>query len=138
MSKVDKEGKSDGARGIKNDGACGNKNDTGKPPITLFPMRALAEACRVFAMGAKKYSRHNFRNGLAPSRTIDACFRHLMAWVEGEDNDYESGENHLAHAMCELAMTIESMALHPELDDRFKSPVKIDFGGRVKVTKEPG
>jgi hypothetical protein len=33
--------------------------------------------------------------------------RHLWAWKEGEQNDPESGKNHLAHALCCLMFLYE-------------------------------
>ena len=33
-------------------------------------------------------------------RYYDAAMRHLYAWFNGEPKDIETGESHLAHAIC--------------------------------------
>jgi hypothetical protein len=52
----------------------------------------------VAGMGEEKYDRFNFLKGYKWSLSIDALFRHLLAFLRGEDNDEESGLPHLAHA----------------------------------------
>ena len=96
----------------------GVKNDAGKPPISLINRRALEEEARVMAYGAEKYAVHNWRKGIASSRLLDAALRHILAYVDGENVDPETGLSHLAHARCCLAFQIELEVTHPKLDDR--------------------
>jgi hypothetical protein len=42
----------------------GIKHDQGKAPISLVPAVAILGMAKVFAFGAKKYGRHNFRKGM--------------------------------------------------------------------------
>lgn len=86
--------------------------------LGLLPFGALAVVARVYAHGADKYAPHNFRKGYAWSLSIDAMLRHLGAFIEGEDNDPESGLPHLAHATFHTLALLTFMAEHPELDDR--------------------
>lgn len=79
----------------------GQKFDTGKPRFSLLPKGALTSILKVLEYGAKKYSVDNWQQ-VENSRTryYDAAMRHIQAWFEGETNDPETNEPHLAHAMC--------------------------------------
>lgn len=80
------------------------KADTGKPDWTLVPFEALEGMVKVLEFGANKYSRNNWmtNGGFSYRRVLTACFRHLFAWMRGEDKDPESGLNHIWHAQCNL------------------------------------
>lgn len=100
----------------------GTKHDTGKPPCELLsPIAALATSA-VLAKGAIKYSSHNWRKGLAWSRVLGATFRHLFAFMNGEDLDPETGLPHLDHAACEIMFLQEFYRTRKDLDDRYKDP----------------
>lgn len=80
-----------------------------RPPSTgvrfsLVPVSALNATVRVLEFGAAKHSPDGWR--LLPDdfgvRDYNAVMRHLLAWRQGEKLDPESGENHLAHAICRL------------------------------------
>ena len=58
---------------------------------------ALAELGKVAAMGAVKYDRYNYLDGYPWSSSVDAAFRHLLAFIAGEDVDPESGLPHPVH-----------------------------------------
>ena len=102
----------------------GKKFDQGKPPVTLIPSETILGTAAVFGFGAGKYGRHNFRDGLQHSRCLDAAMRHLLAINAGEDIDPESGMPHIYHALCSLVMYDWQRLNHPELDDRYKKPLK--------------
>lgn len=97
---------------------AGKKFDQIKPRTDLLPIEPLIQASRVFGHGAAKYGAHNWRKGLTTTRLYAALLRHLFAWMAGEDFD-KSGEPHLAHALCELLMLIQTLYDKPELDDRY-------------------
>lgn len=94
------------------------KADTGKPPISLIPPVALELEAQAMAYGAKKYGRHNYRNGFDWSRLTDAALRHILAFNRGEDKDSETGISHLAHARASLAMLIWHIENGAGKDDR--------------------
>lgn len=98
----------------------GKKNDNGKPRISLIPKDAVWAIANGLTYGEKKYGSHNFRKGITYSRLLDATFRHLTAWEEGEDLDSESGNNHLDHAGASLAMLIFMAHNRQDMDDRWK------------------
>lgn len=102
----------------------GVKHDNGKPPISLIPAEAIVGEAKVFAFGANKYGRHNFRLGMDHSRVLDAAFRHLLAIARGEDLDKESGQPHWAHARCCLAMYAYYVTNNVGNDDRYKGENK--------------
>jgi hypothetical protein len=82
----------------------GIKHYQGKAPLSLIPYEYLTMVAQVFDFGAKKYGRYNYRGGMEWSRVGDAALRHLNAFMNGEDNDEESGMSHLGHAGCCIAM----------------------------------
>ena len=98
----------------------GTKHDQGKPDLTLIPRSALEAQARVMGFGARKYGRDNYRQGFPYTRLLAAALRHITAFNDGEDQDPESGESHLAHALCCIAMLIECQRLGTASDDRFK------------------
>lgn len=75
----------------------GTKHDAGKPDLTLLPQEALHSIARAFEYGARKYTRGNYKKGMAYSRVLAAAFRHGFAYASGEKLDSESGLSHLAH-----------------------------------------
>ena len=86
----------------------GRKFDGGKLQYGLIPPLALKEMVKVLTFGAEKYEPDNWK--FVPDskrRYYDAMQRHLWAWKEGEQNDPETGINHLAHAMCCLFFLYE-------------------------------
>ena len=100
----------------------GTKHDQGKVRVELLSPIALEEIAKVLTFGAKKYGDNNWRKGLNYTRLIGAAFRHLLAFMRGEDMDPESGLNHLAHLGCCVMMLLEQVLLgKEELDDRYKS-----------------
>lgn len=79
----------------------GIKHDQDKPDWSLLPLSLLAPVVRVLTFGAKKYARDNWKYVEdAENRYFAAAMRHLTAWQQGERLDAESGESHLAHALC--------------------------------------
>jgi hypothetical protein len=95
------------------------KDNKNKPRLSLFPMRAFQLAGKVFTFGASKYAPYNWAKGLPHSELMDATLRHLTDYWAGEDNDPESGHSHLAHALCCVAMLLESKARGIGTDDRW-------------------
>lgn len=99
------------------------KYDTGKPPISLISREFLEGLANVLAFGAKKYAAHNWREGMEWSRLADASMRHLLAWVDGEDTDPESGLNHLHHAAFGLMCLATYQRKGAGVDDRHAARV---------------
>jgi hypothetical protein len=120
----------------------GTKHDQGKPRPELIPPSAINGAARVFAFGAKKYDDRNWEKGIDFSRLYGALLRHVNAFWDGQDKDDESGDDHLAHALCCLMMLYEHSTnpKYTEFDDR---PGMIKFAGQeykpeFNTTLDPG
>jgi hypothetical protein len=83
-----------------------------------FPLRALESTVRVLEFGAKKYAKGNWAKGMSWSVCFTCTMSHLSKSFQGEENDEESGINHLAHAMCNMLFLLGYRDLYPEGDDR--------------------
>jgi hypothetical protein len=94
--------------------------DDDKPTIHRLPLSALTLAARVNAFGAKKYGEENWRGGMGWMRLLGSCARHLYAFIDGEDNDKESGLSHIGHLLFDAMMLADYLTTHRELDDRYK------------------
>lgn len=95
------------------------KHDSNKPDLSLLDRAALDELARVLQFGAGKYGKNNWRTGFDHSRLISAAMRHIAQYNDGENNDSESGLNHLAHAMANLMFMIRFIADNTGKDDRY-------------------
>ena len=86
----------------------GRKFDGNKIQYGLLPPLALKATAEILTFGAEKYEPDNWK--YVPDskrRYFDALQRHLWAWKDGEQNDLDTGKNHLAHAMCCLMFLYE-------------------------------
>lgn len=107
---------------------------TKKVPISVVPMQPIAEIGLAMLEGARKYGRHNYRvAGIRASVYIDAIFRHLGSWWEGEDIDPDSGLSHLTKAMACLVVIRDSMIKENWVDDR---PPKMNVGWVQELNKK--
>ena len=98
----------------------GNRFNEGKPKWSYVPQSALIPMVRVLEYGVKKYAPYNWTKGLSITETCESLKRHLDSFMEGEDNDPESGISHIGHIQCNAMFLSWMMKNRPELDDRFK------------------
>lgn len=103
-----------------NERGSGARFNADKVDLSLIPLSTLEDEARVWMYGEKKYARFNWMKGMAWSIPLACALRHLAAWQSGEDIDPESGQTHLAHAMCNLRMLTLYTQTYPEGDDRPK------------------
>lgn len=90
-----------------------------KPQMHLIPAPALIQAARVMELGAKKYGPYNWRG--QPVRMtvyLAAAMRHILAKLDGQDLDPESGQPHEAHALACMAILLDAAATGNVKDDR--------------------
>lgn len=76
------------------------KDDANKLRYNLLPSKELAQVVEVLDKGAKKYGVDNWKKCDDTTRYIDALFRHLEAYRQGEMLDKEDNLHHLAHLVC--------------------------------------
>lgn len=89
----------------RKDGAI-RENQDGKGRPDLITPFALTRLAKHYENGAKKYSDRNYEKGMNYSRYTASMFRHLIAWMKGEEE-----EDHLAA----LAWNAFSIMHHQEL-----------------------
>lgn len=85
------------------------KFDQDKSPLFHlgFFRKALEGVCRVSGFGAEKYGLLNWKKCEEPERYISAAMRHLLAHIDGEELDPESGMPHLWSVAWNILATIE-------------------------------
>lgn len=80
-----------------------------KPGMSDVPPVALLALGEVMRFGAGKYGHFNWRQKRVSATVYyDAAMRHLMAYLEGEDLDPESGLPHLAHVMGCMTILLDA------------------------------
>ena len=97
-----------------------DRHNANKPDLSLIPMCLLEDEARVWQHGAKKYEKNNWVRGQNWSIPLASALRHLAKWQAGQDNDDESGESHIAHAIANLHMITLYIRTHKGGDDRVK------------------
>ena len=95
-----------------------DRYNEGKPQWSMVDFKSLEPMVRVLEYGAKKYSRDNWKLGLPTLEICDSLMRHLIAFMNGEDKDPESGLDHLGHISCNVMFLNYVMREKPELDTR--------------------
>lgn len=70
-----------------------DRYNEGKPELSyiLDAPLAMQGLANRFALGAKKYSRDNWKKGLPDTQVIDSLLRHLSAYQNGEMHDEDGG-----------------------------------------------
>ena len=82
---------------MKNLGIRENKN---KLKWSLVSFSALKPMVEVLMFGANKYDAHNWKKGLKWTEILESMQRHIISFMEGEDNDKESKLYHVGHILC--------------------------------------
>ncbi|CAL9959710.1 dATP / dGTP pyrophosphohydrolase [Vibrio phage D148] len=91
----------DGAWDTKKDQGQALRYNSGKPELSflLSAPHAMTGLAEVFAEGAKKYPRNNWKKGFPKDQLVDSLLRHLMSYQNGEEVDEETGCCHLDHVL---------------------------------------
>ncbi len=84
-------------------------NDERWDLITAHGLRRLARTC---AEGARKYSDHNWEQGIPASNLINHAIRHIYLYLAGD-----TSEDHLAHAAWNLLGVCHFEEVMPEMID---------------------
>lgn len=94
--------------------------NAGKPRVELLPPQALMEIGKVFDFGAQKYGDYNWQKGFKWTSVCASLLRHVYYWLAGEDNDPESGINHMAHVGANVLMLLWYILNKKGVDNRVK------------------
>lgn len=106
-----------------------------KVPIGLFPISAIVYGALAVRDGCKKYGPYNWRGKpIRYSIFYDACQRHLLAHMDGEETAPDSGVPHLAHALACIAIIIDAMETGNFIDDRPPKGVVAKLLDRYKIS----
>lgn len=93
-----------------------------KAPMHTLPPLPLVQANNVMAGGNHKYGLYNYRDSQVDAMTyIGAINRHFMLWQDGEDNDQESSQSHLAHIISDCAILLDCLIRGQLIDNRKKT-----------------
>lgn len=94
-----------------------------KVPMGQVPPIAIAHEAAAMLDGTLKYGYRNYREKKVRATVyIDACLRHLYAWLDGQERAEDSGIHHLGHARACLGILLDAQANNSLLDDRVKGP----------------
>lgn len=77
-----------------------------KPQVSLIDPNFLLDMATVLEHGNKKYGIQNWTKVEDYSHVscVDAIFRHLLSYISGDYDDYESGKSHLVHVAARAMM----------------------------------
>ena len=78
------------------------KFDDEKIQPSLITPSYIKGTAKVLTLGAKKYSKDNWKKCEDRSRYEDALLRHILDYLQGKKIDEETGLSHLYHASCNL------------------------------------
>ena len=94
-----------------------------KPGIHTIPPIAILVMGQAMAEGMRKYGHTNWRSKRVTSSVYyNAAQRHLMAWLDGQDCDPDTGIHHFGLAMACLGIVLDAKALGTLNDDRTVVP----------------
>lgn len=83
------------------------KADKGKIQPTLVSPNLVKAVAEVRMFGTEKYHDPDNWKEVEPQRYLDALYRHLLAYIGGEECDLESGLSHLAHMGCNISFLLD-------------------------------
>lgn len=87
--------------------------------MVLECRNAIVGAAEVLTFGKHKYARGNWKLGFPASEVVDSLGRHLLALMDGESRDPETGLLHVDHITVN-ALFLAEMARRPERNDIYK------------------
>lgn len=97
----------------------GTRENEGKLKWSLVSWKALEPMVRVLMFGARKYDDHNWKKGLKYTEICESLQRHMIAFLDGEDNDKESKLSHVGHILCNAMFLSYMFLFRKDLDDRY-------------------
>lgn len=100
-----------------------------KVSISKFPPIGTIYGAMAMMDGAQKYGPYNWRDkAVIASIYVDAAYRHIMDWWEGQEKADDSKVHHLGHAIACCAILLDAQVTGNLVDDR---PLLYDKNGKV-------
>ncbi len=100
------EMKDSGKRRTFGEGRAVRDDISDKPMLELIPAECLERVGMWYTLGAKKYTKNNWRKGMPCSTVVGSMLRHIMKFEQGVKD-----EDHLA-AIIWNAMTLMFYDIH--------------------------
>lgn len=94
------------------------RNNKDKLKWSLVDFNSFEDMVKALEYGAKKYDMHNWKKGLLITEVADSMLRHLFSFLEGEDNDKESGISHIGHIQANAMFLSYMIKNKKNFDDR--------------------
>lgn len=92
-----------------------------KVNLALIPPSASYHEAKAFEDGMRKYGPYNWRETEVEVMTyIAAMYRHLGAFLDGEDYSRDAGVHHMGHIRASAAIIIDAMHVGNLVDNRPK------------------
>lgn len=92
--------------------------NTDKPKWSLVDFKSLEDMVKVLEFGEEKYDSFNWMKGLTTRSICESMLRHIFAYLNGENEDLESGISHIGHIQCNAMFLSYMMKNKPEFDNR--------------------
>ncbi len=90
-----------------------------KPGMSDIPATAIIHESLAMRHGREKYGPYNWRDKTVSLKVyVDAMYRHIMAFYDGEEFDPESGVHHLGHVRAGAGIILDAMEQGTLVDDR--------------------
>ncbi len=103
-----------------------------KVPFHVIPQQVLGEVGLALMEGARKYGSYNWRAiGVKNSVYVDALWRHISAYLDGQDTDPDSGLPHIVKAITCLIVLRDAQLNGMCEDDRPIKAVNQDWQARL-------
>lgn len=103
-------------------------------PLHMLSQIALRRYANAMAEGSHKYGAWNWLKGFPAGSLLDHLYKHLSQFLQGD-----ASEDHLGHALWNLATLVHFSETRPELFDDLQPGVKeamISFLQKVKEGRD--
>lgn len=98
-----------------------------KPALAQLPLVGMIAQSLAHMDGDYKYGFRNWRRDPVEAITyVNAAFRHLMLWAEGDEDARDTGVPNLGAVMACCAILLDAQANGTLIDNRSKSPAACD------------
>lgn len=97
-----------------------NEGKTRFALVSPFSEKGNAE---IVTIGANKYAERNWERGMKWTTVADSLYRHMNAFMRGEDYDPETGKLHIDHVQTNASFLSHYYRFYPQGDDRPKNPL---------------